>query len=669
MVIFMKNIIKVIFLGGALCATHQNVIAADYLDMDLDQLMQIKVTGSTLRDESLQTVPSAVTVFTRDQIDQLGFDYLYELLNLVPGYQFNRNGDSPAGYTFSARGRRISSEAREILLLVDGRVFADPRTGGADGSLPLFPLEEIEKIEIIRGPGSALYGSNAFNGVINIVTRTGDNSLKVIAGSQQSRSARINLSARHNDWETNVLAQLYEDNGEQYSIANEDVSDPRKTADLDFSIGNENTTVRAAYHKITTDGFYIGENIREDFNYYQQLFKQISIEQKLQLVENIKTQVGLSYLKTEQHFQLMALPEGYLVNVSQPASNDALFAKAVLAGETYRLTLANDWTLSNKASVQFGADWHSNRETKARAKNNFDLGQLAHSSFPIAYYGDFNHSTQVGAEELQQAVGFYSQYLRELSATTNLTLGVRYDNYIDTGKHLSPRLGLVKQISDYQSLKILYGEAFRAPSLSESGFQNNPVLVGNPNLNYEIVKTWDLIWLGNWKNTSISLDVFFNHYKDPIATGLIGSTRTYVNGAHEHSKGVEMEASQQINEQWLVRATYTYLFDLPQPAFREAENLASLMVNYEFNHWNWNIAAVHHSERGELTANASENQLASYWFANTKLHYQFNENYAVSFQIKNILDEQYMTPTQGTKLPDGVPNRGREWNIGFNWTY
>ncbi|MES2824381.1 MAG: TonB-dependent receptor [Pseudomonadota bacterium] len=665
----MKNIIKVIFLSALLCAANQKVIAADYLDMDLNQLLQIKVTGSTLRDESLQTVPSAVTVFTRDQIDQLGFDYLYELLNLVPGYQFNRNGDSPAGYTFSARGRRISSEAREILLLVDGRVFADPRTGSADGSLPLFPLEEIERVEIIRGPGSALYGSNAFNGVLNIVTRTGDNSVKLTAGSQTRRGARINFSNTDGDWETNLLAQLYEDNGEQYSIANNDVSDPRKTANIDFSLGYGETKVRAAYHKIRADDFYVGENIRNNFNYYQQLLKQFSIEQKLTLAEDIKTQVALSYLESRQDFNVMALPENYLANLSQPASGDALLAKAIFAGETYRLALSNDWTINHYSSLQFGADWHSNRETISRGKSNFDLAELAQGSFPITYYGDLTGKVRVGKEELQQAIGFYSQYLRELSATTNLTLGMRYDNYIDIGKHLSPRLGLVKQISDYQSVKLLYGEAFRAPSLSETGLQNNPVLVGNPNLNYEIVKTWDLIWLGNWKSTSLSVDGFLNHYKDPIATGLQGATRTYVNGGHEHSKGVELEASQQVSEQWLMRATYTYLFDLPKSTFREAKNFASLMVNYETHSWNWNVAAVFHGARGELAADGGQDSLESYWFANTKLSYRFNENYAVNLQIKNIFDKEYMTPTQGRNIPNGVPNRGREWSLGVNWTY
>ena len=93
-----------------------NVFSSDYFELSLDELLQVRITGSTLRDESYKTVPSPVTVFERKEIDNLGVDYLYELINLVPGYQFNRNADSPSGYTMSSRGRRNSSEAREILL-------------------------------------------------------------------------------------------------------------------------------------------------------------------------------------------------------------------------------------------------------------------------------------------------------------------------------------------------------------------------------------------------------------------------------------------------------------------------------------------------------------------------------------------------------------------------
>ena len=160
-----------LLLVGFWCGLPGSVMATDYLEMDLEQLLQVTVTGSTLRDESLKTVPSVVTVFTHEQIVAVGADYLHELLGLVPDYQVTRAGDHGANYTYSVRGRRNGSQAREILLLVDGRIFSNPRSGSSDVVLPLFPVAQIERVEIIRGPGSALYGTGAFTGVINVITR------------------------------------------------------------------------------------------------------------------------------------------------------------------------------------------------------------------------------------------------------------------------------------------------------------------------------------------------------------------------------------------------------------------------------------------------------------------------------------------------------------------
>lgn len=248
-----------------------NIYADNYLEMNLEDLLQVQITGSTLRDESFKTVPAPVTVFTREQIDTMGFDYLYELLNLVPGYQFNRNGDSPSGYTFSARGRRNSSEAREVLLIVDGRVFSDPRTGGADGSLPLFPLAQIERVEIIRGPGSAIYGSNAFMGVINIVSRQSENSLSLSAGN--NGQGKIDLLASHplGNWQLNAYGHLYRDDGFSYSLpAGQTTQDPRDANTLNLDLHNDNTRIQAAYYHLDSDDFYIAETLRNNFNHYMQ---------------------------------------------------------------------------------------------------------------------------------------------------------------------------------------------------------------------------------------------------------------------------------------------------------------------------------------------------------------------------------------------------------------
>lgn len=654
--------------------------AEDYLEMDLEELLKVTVTGSTLRSESLKTVPSAVTVFTHEQINALGFDYLNELLNLVPAYQSNRNADSSSGYTFSARGRRNSSEAREVLLVVDGRVFSDPRTGGADGSLPLFPLTQIERVEIIRGPGSAIYGSGAFNGVINVVSRNLQNQesgtqFSAAVGGDGRRSANVLTSHSVESWNLNAYGNFNQDEGQDYLVLDETGSsriatnDPRDEVALNLDLDNGTTRIQGAYYYLSSDNFYTAESILNDFNTYRQAFKQLGIDHQLLSGELLKTKLSLSYVETEQDFNALVLPGGYLTNISEPASDDPMLAKGRLAGKTWRLGIANDLNLNAGSSIQFGADWRRNQETDASAHTNYDLGQLVRGEFPINFYDNFANSTPIGQLKSQDAGALYGQWLYDINERTRLTLGSRFDYYDEVGQHFSPRVGVVHQFQQNQTVKLLYGEAFRAPSLSEMGLMNNPLLVGNPGLDYEVVKTWDLIWQGTWHKSSLVINGFYNRYDQPIVAGLQGTTRTYINGEDESTRGVSLELSQQITDHWLARISATQFIDLPDSAFREAEELGSLTINYSRAQWNWSLAAIYQGERNYLYTTSQQETLDAYWVATSKLRYNLDKNISLSLAIKNLADEEYSTPSQGAGVIGGVPNRGREWKLGVEWKF
>lgn len=645
----------------------------DYFNMDLEQLMQIPVTGSTLKDESLKTVPAAVTVFTHEQLTHLGMDYLYELINLVPGYQFDRGGDSGVNYTLSSRGRRNGAQAREIMVVVDGRIFANPRSGSVDSALPLIPLEQIERVEVIRGPGSALYGSSAFNGVINIITRAGQNTARVELGSDNRRSASLTLSQPFGEWKTNLLARAYQDDGQTYLIPDSftkaplNTQDPRQTLDVDFALGNSETQVRAAYHRTYSNDFYSFENTQNGFNSTVQLFKQISLEQELHWLDNVKTQVYFGYLATSQDLQVAILGAATAAQISLPKGNEPFLSEGKLSGSSYNMRLTNDWTIDNQSSALFGIEWRKECETSARAYSNYDLAQLAHRDFPIHYYGDFTDSTLIGSLGSLETSGLYAQYLRDLNESTRLTLGLRYDNYDGIGEHASPRIGLVHQFSSTQTFKLLYGEAYRAPSLGETGVINNPLVVGNPKLSYEIVKTWDFIWMVNWSNTSLSLGGFRNDYEAPIVAGLIGTTRTTINSRDEHSDGMELEVQQHLSQAWSLRASYTDFFSLPKTAFREAKKLGSLELNFNQGPWNWNLLSYHQNQRYALAANNSHQALDAFWVFNSKLRYHFQQGYNVSLQLKNMSDLDFTTPAQGVGVSQGIPNRGRELSLVLDW--
>jgi len=668
-----------ILLAFLLLSITAPVYSQDNLDhlfvMSLEDLLKVKVRGSTLTDESIRDVPGAVSVFTHDQIQRMGFDYLHELLNLVPGYQSQRTGNFTQNYAYSSRGRRNETQAKEILVIMDGRTLNDSRTSSANMTLPLILLEQIERVEIIRGPGSAIYGSSAFTGVINIVTRRGKTESVLAAGSHGQVKAHQLFFHEQGNWLLDVFAQAYRDSGEHYNVPDTfsnnriNTRDPLQGGQFDLALAHGDTLLRASVRESETDDFFVTNIISSGFNRVLSRQSQVSLAQGFNGVD-IRSHLFLSYQMTRHEFDIQLTAPGALSDNSTPASDDPLLFKVDFDGESLQLISQNDWLLNGDTSIQFGAEWRTDTETKAEADNNFDVGQLAAGTSPINYYGNFDNSTRFGTQVTRWVIGAYVQYQQELMLNTNLLLGLRHDEYEQAGSRLSPRMGLVQSLGDVHSVKLLYGEAFRAPALNETGLINNPILVGNPDLKHEIVKTWELIWQGYWQHTGLSLGWFQNRFKDPIIQAQAGaSTRTWVNGGSENSQGFEFEARHALGEHWTALASLTRLIELPDSALREAETLASLQINYGKNSWNYNVSAIYHGERDMLTPNDGQLGLDEYWFVNGKLNYSVNQSGQVYVQIKNLLDENYQTAAQGQLNSEGVPNRSLEIQVGMNWQF
>jgi len=267
-------------------------------------------------------------------------------------------------------------------------------------------------------------------------------------------------------------------------------------------------------------------------------------------------------------------------------------------------------------------------------------------------------------------VGLYGQFQHVFSGATHLTLGLRFDEFSKLGSQFSPRFGLVHEISNNHSFKFLYGEAFRAPAENELFLLNNPVLLGNPDLVAESVKSWELIWIGQWPDTGVSLGYFENRFQDAIVQVILDSgINKQENVDQDLSKGFELEGSHQLNERWLLRSSYTNIIEKSDLSFREAEHLMSFMVNFQQGHWNVNLVSVYHGEREMVTVNGDTIALNEYWQLFGKLRYRFSQGWKLTVQIKNLLDKTYFTPANNQTLTDGVPNRGREVLVGLDWNF
>lgn len=615
----------------------------DYLAMPLEELLNLPITGSTLTEKNIRTVPSSVTVFTREQIRQLGINYLHELIVYVPGFQAFRQEESGDEYYHSARGHRSSTASREVLILIDGQRFN--REFDNATAAPLLSLGNIEKVEFIRGPGSALYGSNAVLGVINITTVKNANETTFSYGSNEHIEGQGLFNTRLDNFDMDLFVNAYDDQGESYTLEHSSThtdyasSDPYSGYDMNLKLAwQHNIQLNLMHFERQANDYYVLGNSSNEWNETRNRHTSLQFQQSFNDWEHFETSYSLRYYENV-----------YLAQLYLGAPSDAEQAE-----QTLEFQLHNNWNITATHSLQFGLEQR-------------------HSDIDQAYLNLGGAAFLVYPEANRDVTGLYLQDQSQLSEDIELTLGARYDDYSQMGSALSPRLGLTDQLSEVHSLKLLYGEAFRAPTMNELRLEDIPGisnLLGNSSLKPEIVKTWELIWIGNWQSHSLAVTLFDNTIEHAIALDETVSQQSYVNAASDESfQGIEIEYMGQWSPAWEWRASYSYMEDLSNEDFPQASQLASLILNYQQSSWNFNISTSYAGERDTITPMGIKT-LSDYWLMQAKLQYAFNPRQSVYLQAKNLLDESYQTPFQrSTTFYDGLPNRGRELALGLTWKF
>lgn len=661
---------------------YANQEGEDFLSMSLQELLQVEITGSTLTTENIKTVPSAVTVFTYSEIHRMGLDTLDELMNLVPGFQSSRTSFSSLIYPFSSRGRRIAQPSAEILVLVDGQRLQDPGTSGSAELIPKYPLLNIERVEFMRGPGASVYGSNAMMGVINIISRTGEDELSASVGSFDRKQMHLQSSSNIGEASIDVFAHFEADNGDNYNVQDTfstnriNTDDPRKLANLNIKAKWNDSQLFIQHNQFNSENFYEADGLSNDYNERDAMLSSIALQHDFSW-QAVNSYARISYSRSELTLSAQLTPAGFFNNgtppESSPLSNDPLLVnpKFGVFSEA-RALIHNNWNINKESDLQFGLEFRHVDTAEVIAKNNFDVGELANAINPVTYYGTLQPTTSVQASSSRHIAGLYGQLQHQLFEQTQLTLGLRYDEFSKIDSQISPRIAIVQEINPQHNLKLLYGEAFRAPAENELNLQNNVRVLGNPDLQAETVKSFELIWVAHWPQSGFSLGYFENEFEDSIVQTITGNGQLqYTNTDQEGTKGIEFEFSHEFNAHWLVRASYTRLNDLPDLSFHETSQLASFIINYQYNKLNTNLIATYSDTREMATGGSDSNriELEDYWLLFAKVKYNFAPQWQFYIQAKNLLDEDYFTPASNALLTEGVANRGRELLTGVTWEF
>ena len=453
------------------------------------------IVTANKRRQSIQDTPNSVGVMTSRDIEQKNQVYLNDFLQQASGVNFvgqqvNIRGSS--GFSYGAGSR--------VLFLVDG-VPVMPGDSG-DIKWDLVPASQIERVEIIKGAGSALYGSSALGGVINIITKK--------ASSNPVTHVRLSAGAYdkplHPEWRWSNELQQFND----------------VDADHSRKIGKRAEILIAA-------GRHQNLGYRQNT---EQLRHNASLKWNYQINGQHNLIVSTNWEGGERESGLMWRNQRQALEVAPEALGD------YVESQKYGANVFHKWVASKNFGVQtrvsyfynYWKNWYHDNITASTAQKpglevQGDWQISERNSFIFGAEGTWDHvlSGLVGTHD-QTVFGLYVQNERALLPRLNLTLGLRYDNaWVDSGvsdSEINPKVGLVWRAGENLRFRASSGRGFRAPSMSErfsDSIYSGLRIVPNPDLKSETA--WSHELGVNWNpHPLLYLDVsgFMNDYWDLI---------------------------------------------------------------------------------------------------------------------------------------------------------
>ena len=631
---------------------------------------EAKVTIATRHEQSTEEAPSIVSVITRREIEAYGDRELSDILRRVPGFEFGVDVYSEAGLTF----RGIWAEEGKSLLMIDG-VMQNELGFGNYNFFASIPASIIEKVEIIRGPGSALYGGFAEVDVINVITRrpknlngmrvTGD--IGVVGHGAISRSGNISYGsetdalkvAAHVGYGSTVLSRRdYTDFFGNRLNQNQDTS-PRNWQHIITEASSKNLTIRyqrtdftfGAQDTFTTIQPPVNGNNLERTNNYNDVFH---LDYKQPLGDHLSLQPLFEYTRNNTW------------SAVYPASSEGLFEGSGVSLWRTRGEMTAVYETPWTSQLRFGGGYLQDGVNAVAANGTPGL-------FASADPNDLT-SRQTTAS----AFGLF-QYEQQLQAV-GLTAGCRYDD-TTFGHAFAPRAG-VTYVHDAFNAKVLYGRAFRIP-LPWQAYSRN--LVFNDSLKPETADTTELE-LGYKFTPHISgkINTFFIDINDPIIYQ--GAINSYTNFGRIQSEGVESELRADYG-QFGGYTNVSYATPGPNtspqlttPGKKQFLGSPPVKINfgtfYRSGRMEYAPSATYLSPRAaQTTASANDpgtplettNQHALF-LANLNITaHDVLKDVDIHLAVHNIFDARYtlIQPFYGDHAP--IPAQDREIDLGITW--
>jgi len=647
-------------LGCCICFYSNSEDEIDLFELSLEDLVKVEI--ATKQKQTIYASPSSVYVISRQQIKSMGIQKLQTLLNFIPGFQSTRDIEQGTANRISARGRSTAL-SESVLVHINGRKINDLYTGGISILNRMFNIGNIEHIEVIRGPGSALYGSNAFLGVINIVTLTGGNELNISVNDNETLASSITTSTSwRQSHQLDFYLSWFDDQGEDYKITDlygitSRVKDPAKGTDAYLKYSFDNWQLSGRFMQRELEDFLALGAIGNDVNKEKTEQWSFAIEKQGELLEQLS--YDFSFIHSEDKWQTIALliPSDVEIEPGFSLANDFI-GGPFLTSQTNNASSNLSYQFNDAHFLSFGASFEKSKITDVYTSTTHDLFTLEEYKKPVK----LTKEQSFNVEESREVVSFYIQEQWHISDNWELTAGLRFDSYNDFGSSRSPRLALVYKPKEKSSLKFMYGTAFRAPNFLELYDRNNYVDFGNVNLNAEEVKTLELSWLQTERNWHFEITAFKNVFEQLIILGEPVEAPenpffapSFKNLDGQTSTGIETEMLYKLNNQFSVKLLWNWF--TPNSDINVSRNSGAVVLDFRMDRLNVNL---HSYFRGRNKAIANQ---GNYFVTSINAIYQFSQELKLNLRLSNLSDTSFRT--QSIMYEEGVENRGREITLGM----
>ncbi|MCU4675144.1 TonB-dependent receptor [Catenovulum sp. 2E275] len=552
--------------------------SADFFDdfYGSEQMVEIATGIKT----QIYKAPAVATVFTAEQIKNMGATDIDDVLETVPGLHISRNA---IGYNpiYSFRGI-YSSNNGQALMMINGTPITNSFTGNRNQVWGGMPVEAIARIEVMRGPGSAIYGADAFAGVINIITKNADdiadNQVAYRAGTFDTHDVWLTLAGHSGNFKYASIFEYHKTDGSDKiitadrqtlndiahgtSVSNAPGQVSRYTENYDYrgELNYHDLTIRAGIQK-RLRGIGIGLAEALDPSSRQSSTRwNFDISYDKQLTPNFEYQIKASYFDTTQEVEkdYIIYPSGYAN--SYP---DGLIGNPEVFERHKRLNFNALYSGWSTHKIRFGMGYHNADLYKTKETKNFSFGANGENIPPGSPLQDVSDTDYIFLKErARDNTYLFIQDVWNFTNDWELTTGIRYDQYSDFGSTTNPRLALVWSTSLNLSTKLLYGKAFRAPSFSELGNINNPSQLGNPNLNPETIETTELVFDYHPANSMSAIVSFYQYNWDEIIILIPDNDEenilTSQNYGKQSAQGAELELNWKYNDILNISINYAY---------------------------------------------------------------------------------------------------------------